>query len=236
MVLQLLLVGAGDICQLHIFDPERVLELAYFPIEDVLLDLGRALLPLLDYVQQVLILYLQLLHLSTEIAVPLSELPVPVALIYFVRAGVVPFDHFNDFLQLLDGFLLRLEQLDVVKLHRIRPVHFVDPADVPGVEILGSRFGYNLYSGVPDPGPRLRPSMPALVRGGLGLLGLVGDVGRVPGWCASSERPLPPLPGLLARAGSILPLHKLKLLDLLNFRTFGRDNDVGCLFIRGRRF
>ena len=63
--------------------------------------------------------------------------------------------------------------------------------------------------------------MSAFVCGGLCLLSFVCDVGRVPGWRANSERLLPPIPGLLARAGSILPLYKLKLFDLLNFRTFG---------------
>ena len=199
--------------------------------------MGRtALLPLFYNIQQMLVFYLQLLDLSVEIVVPLPELPVPVALVYFIGAGVVPLNHFDYFLQLLDGLFLRFQQLYIVQLHRIGTVHLVDPAYVPGVEILRSRFCYYFNSGVPHPRPRLRPHMSALMRGGLGLLSLVGDVGLVPGWRTNSKRLLPPLLGLLTRAGSILPLHKLKLLDLLNFRTFGGDNDVGCFFIGGRRF
>ena len=154
-MLQFLLVGVGDICQLHLFDPQRIFELPDFPVENVLLNLGRALLPLLNHIQQVLVFYLQLFHLSIEIVVPLPELPVPVPLIDFIGAGVVPLYHFNYLLQLLYGFFLRFQQFYVVQLHRIRPVHFVDPANVPGVEILGSRFCYYFYSGVPHPRPRL---------------------------------------------------------------------------------
>ena len=196
-------------------------------------------IPLLNHIQQVLILNLQLPHLGIQLVVLVLQLSVLIAFLHLLHTCVILLYHLYYLLQLLYGFLLRFQQFDIIQLHRVRPVHLVYSTYImPRLEILWSRFSYYLDSCVPYSWIRLWTHMSAFMSCRLCLFYLViGCLIVMFGRSTYSKRFFPSTLSLeLAWTCSTLSLNKMVLFNFPNLWTLGRDDDVGWFFVRTRRF
>ena len=157
-----------------------------------------------------------------------------VAFIKFIYICIIFLYHLNDFLQLFYSLFLWFKQLYIVEFHRIWPVHFVDSTYIVlHIEVLGSWLCYYLYPSVSYSWIWLRTHLSPLICCRLCLFYLV--VMMQPWWCAYCEGFFfPTLLAMVQRTCVILSLNEMKLFDLLNLWTSGRNYDVGCFFIRTR--